>query len=595
MKKHLPPSSYLLSCFLIFLLLPFLLAAQDREEYETARELMGAVDRAVALKHYEQALTLLEEGKRSYPGDNRFPARAGELYMDQKLFSLALEEFNEAAALDATAQIRFQLSRVHGFLDNNEESARYLEGLLDDSVYRSDALADLGWMYFKLHRLAEGEALMREALEEGFNRTYAHTLGTIYSGLYDYEKSRSYYLRAVENALAGSDNYFAAVAYYNLSLLEMAFYRYDRAREYTALSLEQVDRPSGHVALGELLQLSLDYARAREEFLAAYALNRDSPLALLDLADLNREFGYLEESLVQLRELRARKDNSWMYYYGINREEWDLDITQVFRDVYLALLRESRVKPRWGITGRLTALGERIQYAFLYRYHRGRFRKLCRSLGQNQLDENNPFPGWRLLAEGARGYGRTALHYWTLAEEFETALAPHGAPWYDLRKGRDADRADLLYRGYEAFFIPAENAPRAEALGELLRLLRRGGVTGKERQEYLRLTGELYRLNRGALRQRGLVLPLIIQVRGVENRSLSRKLRRLHRGADAKNSSLCYHLHLIVREGEETYWYLEDPGGTTAREGRFTTPPLDRKGKRFLIERIENELYGAKQ
>jgi tetratricopeptide (TPR) repeat protein len=555
--------------------------------------LMDAINEAVHNEQFDKALTLIDRGKKDYPHDSRFSILAGKMYMEQKLYDLAREEFEEAERLSPTAEIRFQLSRVHGFLDNNERSAVYLEGLLDDPLYRPKVLTDLGWMYFKLHRLREGEDLMLEALAEGFNRTYAHTLGTIYSGLYEYDKSRHYYLLAVENALASMDRHFAAVAYYNLALLEMGYYHYEKAQKYTVLSLEQVNRSSGHVAMGELSQRSLDFDNARKEYLSASLLNGDSPLALLDLADLYREFGLLDEALVLLGELRNRSDNSWMFYYGINSEEWDRDLTEVFVEVYEGLIREGRVKPRWGIKGWGESLVRDIKYRGWLIYHRGRFRKLCLKLGKNQLEENNPLHGWILMAEGARGYGNTALYYWNQASGYEVGLAPHAASWYNLRKGRELGNRDLLIRANEGFYPIWENSLRSQSLSEQISLLKKGGIGKKEYADFLVKTGELYRLNRGALRQNGVGLPLRIEGQGDRIKGLTRQLYRFHREVDEKNEALCYHLTLIVKEGESSYWYLREPAGTTVQEGRMETAVLDRKERRELINRVEESLYGV--
>ena len=552
-----------------------------------------AVDGAVGNEEYEKALELIARGKELFPGSSLFPARAGELYMEKRLFNLALEEFREAEALNPSPSIRYQLSRLHGFLDNNRESAAYLEGLLEDPQYGQEALADLGWIYFKLHRLRDGETLLLEALEKGFNRTLAHTIGTIYSGMYEYDKSREYYTKSLENALAGSDNYFASVAYYNMALLEISFYRYEEALQYTALSLNQVNRPSGHMARGELLQLTLDFDGALEEFTEAHNLSDESPLALKDMADLYREFGYLDKALELIRKVRQIGDKSWMYYYGLNRMEWDRDITEILMEIFEGKRNESAVLLKRGLKEHLRSLLDRMRYGWQFRYHRGRFRKLCRRLGRIQLDENNSLHGWILMAEGARDYRRTALFYWRAARDFETVLAARADALYKLRLGREMKDPEILIQGYHELIVPWENSLRAEALAESILLKRRGVIRRPEKLELTRLINELYRLNRGALRQKGITLPLIIDNRGDNRRKIARLLRRLHRKGDAENPSLCYHLTLIAREGASSSWYLESPDGIILREGRRDTPALDREGTVMLIREVEDNLYGA--
>ena len=55
------------------------------------------------------------------------------------------------------------------------------------------------------------------------------TLGTLYSGIYDYENSKHNYLEAINEALDANNSHFASVAYYNLSLLEHSFYHFSEA------------------------------------------------------------------------------------------------------------------------------------------------------------------------------------------------------------------------------------------------------------------------------------------------------------------------------------------------------------------------------
>ena len=102
-------------------------------------------------------------------------------------------------------------------------------------------------MYFKTHQLEKGEQLLLEALESyGPDRGMYMTLGTLYSGLYDYNNSKRFYLKAIEDALETDDPYFASVAYYNLSLLEHSFYHFNSALRYTEESIRSSDRaPEG--------------------------------------------------------------------------------------------------------------------------------------------------------------------------------------------------------------------------------------------------------------------------------------------------------------------------------------------------------------
>lgn len=577
-------------CFLLFLPL------FGQESWE----LNLSVDQAISDQFYDQALQLIDQGKELYPLDPSFPTRAGELYMDKALYSLALEEFEKALSLVPTSYGRFKISQIHAYLDHNEESAAYLELLLEDPLYRKEALSDLGWIYFKLHRLREGEALMLASLDEEFDRSLAHTLGTIYSGLFEYEKSKEYYLLSIEDALSGGDSYFAAVAYYNLSLLEMTFYNYEKALEYTNLSIENFDRPSAHIAKGEILQLRLDFEGALAEYNLAESWDQQTPLALLDLSTLFREFGQLDRALVYVKRVRDFPDNSWMYYYGTNWEEWNRDITKIFMETYYGLAHSEALSPTFGLFEGTKSLFRRIKFNCLYYFYKGRFTKLSQKQGNYQLSQQNSLIGWDLLAKGAKGYKKTATHYLELARENEISLAPSSAPWYDWWIGYETHDPILLGRAQEGFISPWENSPRSMALIERVKGIQKWGVAPWEREEYNSQVNLLYSLNKGSLRQQGITLPLELEVQGEKARSFTSLFKRYHSLKKERSPGDWYRMTLIIEEEGSLIeeegslnWYLLSPQGEPLSEGRYETGDLSKSELIGLIGEMEEQIYGG--
>ena len=252
---------------------------------------------AIEAENYETAVQLLQEAQRRYPAAGSLNVLLADLYYDKELFALALEEYLEADRKEgADFLVLSQIAHCYGKLNREQDSIGTLERILElfpESVYSVD---DLGWMYFKTHQLEKAEALLQEALERfGPERGLYMTLGTVYSGMYDYDNSRRYYLLAIDDALDEQDEYFASVAYYNLSLLEHSFYRFNSALRHTEESIRLSDRAPGHLARGELFQSRLDFRRALEEYELARA--RDTtPLSKVNLAMLYQRFGRLELS-----------------------------------------------------------------------------------------------------------------------------------------------------------------------------------------------------------------------------------------------------------------------------------------------------------
>ena len=73
------------------------------------------------------------------------------------------------------------LADTQGRLNRNRESALTLERILERYPDSPETAADLGWMYFKTFRPAEGVALLQKALEtSGESPGLLMTLGTLY-------------------------------------------------------------------------------------------------------------------------------------------------------------------------------------------------------------------------------------------------------------------------------------------------------------------------------------------------------------------------------------------------------------------------------
>jgi tetratricopeptide (TPR) repeat protein len=253
----------LLLCLLLLACSPAVSHTQESADWY-----YGRAQEAIEAENYETAVRIIEEGKRLFPRNAELQLLLADLYYDKELYNLALEEYRGAARLQGEEYLTLvQISRCYGKLNQEQESIATLERILELYPESVSSIDDLGWMYFKTHQLEKGEELLLNALGQfGPDRGVYMTLGTLYSGMYDYENSKRYYLKAIQDALTGEDLYFASVAYYNLSLLEHSFYNYNSALRYTEESIQMLDRAPGHLARGELFQSRLDFNRAQAEY-----------------------------------------------------------------------------------------------------------------------------------------------------------------------------------------------------------------------------------------------------------------------------------------------------------------------------------------
>ena len=121
-----------------------------------------------------------------------------------------------------------------------------------------------------------------------------------------YDPSSEYYRQDHREGRRRGGQDFAAIAYYNLSLLEHNFYHYNSALSYTDESLAMEDRPSGHLARGELFQSRMDFGAAQTEYEAPCRGGHHAALAV-NLAILYQAFGRLELARATRRRCWQRR------------------------------------------------------------------------------------------------------------------------------------------------------------------------------------------------------------------------------------------------------------------------------------------------
>jgi tetratricopeptide (TPR) repeat protein len=494
------------SIFFLLLLIVITPRAVSQEEstlewyYEQASE-------AIAKEYYERATRYIEEGKKKFPDSSRLNLLLADLYYDKELYKLALEEYLEAEKKgEQDFYALNQISRSYGKLNLEQESIDYLEQILSiypDSVTTID---DLGWMYFKTHQLEKGEKIILQALEEhGADHGLFMTLGTIYSGLYNYEQAKHFYKKSIEKALEEGDDYFASIAYYNLSLLEHNFYQYNSSLRYTEESIAMADRAPGHLARGELYQSRMDFDLAHAEYQKALA--RDTtPLTKVNLAILYQKFGRLELARKFAEEVLHSPELSWMYYYGIDLDRHYKDIHEILADIYLGLARVEVMKPSSGLPARIKSIFKGLKYRLLAYYHKQKFKVYSLQVGQAYLAEGNLLDAYLEFFHGNESYRQIALRYLFMARDIETRLASHSEVFYyqdEAKLRRSPEMLKNSLAGFDPFW-------EKEAIARGLRLLI--PLLPGNSEERLLAINQLYEINPGALLQHGFGLPLLLRV-----------------------------------------------------------------------------------
>jgi tetratricopeptide (TPR) repeat protein len=483
---------------------------------ESAEALLEEALAAEGAEYWDRAIELYDSGTRQYPADIRFPWALGNLYQSRGLYSLAWDEYRRAEKIEAGApELLYRLARTAGYLNKDTLAVDYLERLLLIDPDHQDAIGQLGWMYYKVHRQADGERLLRSAIERFQDDSdYAMTLGTLNSDMFRYEEGKRWYLSAIEEAEQRQNSLFASVAHYNLSILESRFYHFDLALERTNASLGSLNRSSGRLARGELYLRQLDFRSALADYEAAYEMDT-SPLSRLNLSQVYQISGRLEEARVYAEDCLNAGDFSWMLNYGIDPVRYRRDIHEILYKTYEGLANTEGLRPYPAPGEWIRSRARGISYRFKAEVHRLLFRKYSRvsaaAYGEPHLDALIQY------YHAFEAYPRRALTYLRAARNFEVPLIPAAAPSYDYEEGRLMGRRDLLAASLGGFDPRWERDMIADGLIEF----------AEAGEAYF--TRELYLLNPGALRQRGIALPVELRFNldGPAPRSLARGLRRL--------------------------------------------------------------------
>jgi len=270
----------------------------------------------------------------------------------------------------------------------------------------------------------------------------------------------------------------------------------------------------------------LELSRAMGEFQEAYVMD-SSPLSKLSLAKVFLAGGRLAEARLYAEDCLKAADHSWMINYGIDPVRYRRDIHEVLSQSYEGLYRAEAFFAPADFKESVQSFFRAVSYRFRAAVHRHLFHK-------HSLLAANAYPAEpRTEAYGVTGglhpaallqysnafdrYPRRALAYLRQARKFEEPLIPGSLPSYDFEEGRLLGNRDLLSTLPGAFDPLWERDMIAKVYAEL-------AMKGKkaERQD---AAERLFALNRGALLQNGIRLPLELKINAASGR-VERALKR---------------------------------------------------------------------
>jgi tetratricopeptide (TPR) repeat protein len=502
--KNLNSAKHISILLLVFLLVSVDGRAQDDDSKDYADELFNSASESEYSEYWERAIDLYREGRSKFPDDARFPLALGNIFFNRSLYSLAWDEYRAAEQLMPHEPYLLQrLAHTAGYLNLDKTAVGYLEKLLQIDPDNKEAISYLGWLYYKVHRLDDGERLIKGALERfGDDADLAMTLGTIYSDMYRYDEGKYWYQKAI--ALGAGARSFTAVAHYNLSILESRFYYYDLSMDEANASIDAQNRASGLLARGELRMRRLDVEEAHSDFQTAREIDR-SPLAKVNLAQAYQISGRLEEARLYAFDCLKAGDQSWMAFYGIDPVRYKRDIHEILYKTYSGLAKAEMFAPQGTLAGVIRSIFRRVSYKFYYAVHRKLYQKYSLASGdaydKREANGHPPLDQDLQYYNAFETYPDRAVVYLHKARDFETAIIPASTGSYYLEEGTLRKNINLVARARDALDPIWERDLISYCYREFA--LRGSRVSAEE----------LFALNRGALLQTGISLPVEIRLR----------------------------------------------------------------------------------
>ena len=454
---------------------------------------------------------MYREGKEKYPNDIRFPRALGHLYYGRKLYRLAWDEYRRAEAINPNnINIKLRLANTAADLNLDKTSVEYFEKVITADPDNREAISGLGWMYYKVHRFEDGEKLLLSAVDRfGEDAELSMTLGTLYSNMYRYDEGKYWY----EKSIVLGEKYwgFSAIAHYNLSIMESRFHYYDLAMDRANASLDSQVRASGYLSRGELNMRRLDLEKAQADYNAAREID-PSPLAKINLAQTYRISGRLEEARLYAENCLNANDLSWMSNYGIDPVRYKRDIYEILYKTYKGLTGAQKFIPHYTLGEKIRSVFKTVSYRFYSSVYRKLYQKYSLAAGDaysaefDRIDDK-PFPPLEPFIQyynAFETYPRRAVFYLNMARNLETAIIPLSEPSYILEEGVLFKDLNLIGTALKTLDPVWER----ELISQCYRELALRGRKFSRRNA----AAELFALNRGALLQAGIRLPVEMNI-----------------------------------------------------------------------------------
>ncbi|HPP05380.1 MAG TPA: transglutaminase domain-containing protein [Spirochaetota bacterium] len=465
--------------------------------YNSLDEYIYEAKIAINSNYFDKALEILNEAEKIYKDSYRPNLEKGILYNNHTLYENAIIEFLKVKNKGYVSEEFYtDLANCYGKIGEDKKAVKIFEEAYQKLPYKSVELYDnMGWMYFKIHELNKGINIVNEGLKKyPKSSDLFMTLGTLYSEAWDYNKSKEYYLKSVENSFYDfKASSFRSIAMYNLSLLEHAFLYYQNAYDACMAAISYRDRSTPHLELTYLYSGALELKNAYNEIKRGSILEPKTLFPDMALSYNYINAGKIDEAINLINALLKIEDFEWMLYFGTNRNAY---YAELYR--YLSIAYEFKaniIKATDNLNNNIfldmIRPLRRLFYRFLSLLYNFRSTNLLIGIGEDKIKGGSNLEGLhQLYTAYERVWPAKALKVLLLSEKEELRVNPNKKRIYEINKAIIKKKGSFFYSNKEKAKILKENIKLldrrwekeilATALVELI-----NATNGKEKDNYI--------------------------------------------------------------------------------------------------------------
>ncbi|UTC89581.1 transglutaminase [Treponema denticola] len=565
---------------------------------ENAESIVVEAEKAVEAENWELALTLLQDGIKKYPQNDSLFLKLGEIYHNKELYKPAYKILKKGLEINPeNSSILFYISGCASSLNKYEEALMYIKNYLRLIPYDRFAASNYGWLCFKCHRPEEGIRFLLDNIKRyGEDLSVYNSLGTLYNEMFDYEKSKEFYTKAIKGAEQVNRTYSGSIYYYNKAILESQFYQFDNAIEDAKASLDMRERSSGYMMVGELEERRNNFSQALSVYLSAYA-DDDTPLSALSIINLYLKTGHIEKAEQYILNQLQNTSEAWISNYGLSVNEFKTNLYKIKKSLYIRKYNFEKTRLKSGFLDWIKNLGNKINYKLKYTYYDAVFRlyslKVAKEYKKNSTGDlssntNNLYTN-TYYYNAFKGKGKKALKYLKKAESIETMFIPQSAGAYLADRAILEGDLKLLNEGISKMDLEWEKHSLADLYAQGSKIAKKYSS-----QLYYIYLESLFDLNPAVFLEYDIKLPvkITVEIDKTENIKISaKKMKKLIlssrfiEDADSKFSLQ------LTYSNKSLAFKLSDKNGYTLYSKSFPIQKLDKNGFKNSVNIFVKDIF----